>query len=658
MRMLCTIIQPSEGEILWNGKEIWKLGSAYREVLGYLPQEFGYYPDLNVYDYMMYISSIKGLKQAFANRRIKQLLEQVDMWKFRKRKMKHLSGGMVRRVGIAQAMLNDPKILVLDEPTAGLDPNERIRFRNLISELSENRLVLLSTHIVSDIEYIANEILLMKDGMLCYTGTSEELLSSMQERVWLCQVPARSRISCRVRCQEIWLRFICGNIWLEILKQPKMAQSFGSYRRKSRWRKLCRQRRTWKMHFCFISGKNRRNDRMLKLELKRIFSKKLNVLAVGLMVILAAVFSGFAATSNRYVDAHGTVSTGMLATRKLVENKNGYAGALTEAELTKIVVQYKAVMAQSQEEQDENYGTLYQPIDDILNFMISVLTPDAGYDETVLDSVTEDSVQDFYTWYRGNMKWMADQYGKTPEQKDYLEKKYSEIILPLQYESYGAWDTMIMYAETYSIVLAILVGFICAGIFADDFQTKADAVFFASKYGRSKAIKNKILAGVVATTMIYWTGIVLLSAISFGIMGTSGMHTPYQMSEAYSIYIMTYGQYYALTVACGYIASLLAASLAMLVAAKMHTISVAVCIPFFLYCLLPFIGRVLSSYTKVFNLIPTILTNVEASVRVPLLYQIGTHVIRQVPLVMVMYTVLSIVLLPLIYRSFRRYGRA
>ena len=157
MRMLCTIIQPSEGEILWDGKEIWKLGSDYREVLGYLPQEFGYYPDLSVYDYLMYISSIKGLKPAFANKRIKRLLKQVDMWKFSKRKMKQLSGGMVRRVGIAQAMLNDPKILVLDEPTAGLDPNERIRFRNLISELSEDRLVLLSTHIVSDIEYIANE---------------------------------------------------------------------------------------------------------------------------------------------------------------------------------------------------------------------------------------------------------------------------------------------------------------------------------------------------------------------------------------------------------------------------------------------------------------------------------------------------------------------
>lgn len=123
--------------------------------------------------------------------------------------------------------------------------------------------------------------------------------------------------------------------------------------------------------------------------------------------------------------------------------------------------------------------------------MISVLTPDEGYDETVLDSVTEDSVQVFYTWYQKNMKWMADQYGKTPEQKDYLEKKYSEIILPLQYESYGAWDTMIMYAETYSIVLAILVGFICAGIFADDFQTKADAVFLLRSMEDPKQLKTR-----------------------------------------------------------------------------------------------------------------------------------------------------------------------
>lgn len=188
MRMLCTIVQPSEGQILWNGKDIWKLGGEYREVLGYLPQDFGYYPDLTVYDYMMYISSIKGLKIPFARKKVKQLLNQVGMEKFSKRKMKNLSGGMVRRVGIAQAMLNDPQILVLDEPTAGLDPNERIRFRNLISELSEERLVLLSTHIVLDIEYIANNIMLMKDGELFYAGTAEDLVSSMKEKVWQCNV--------------------------------------------------------------------------------------------------------------------------------------------------------------------------------------------------------------------------------------------------------------------------------------------------------------------------------------------------------------------------------------------------------------------------------------------------------------------------------------
>lgn len=189
MRMLCTIIQPTHGKIMWDGEDIFEMGAAYRQILGYLPQDFGYYPDLSVYDYMMYIASIKGLRPAVAKKRTNLLLEQVSMSKYKKRKMKALSGGMARRVGIAQAMLNNPKILVLDEPTAGLDPSERIRFRNLISELSENRLVLLSTHIVSDIEFIANEIMLMKDGRFFFTGTSEELISSMEESVWICTVP-------------------------------------------------------------------------------------------------------------------------------------------------------------------------------------------------------------------------------------------------------------------------------------------------------------------------------------------------------------------------------------------------------------------------------------------------------------------------------------
>lgn len=189
MRMLTMLIRPSGGNILWNGQDVFRLDGQYRKLLGYLPQDFGCYPDFSIQDYLMYIASIKGIRPTAAKMRVKTLLQQVGLSKTERKKMKTLSGGMKRRVGIAQAMLNDPDILILDEPTAGLDPNERIRFRNLISELSEDRIVLLSTHIVSDIEYIANEILLMKDGCISLSGTAESLIAAMPERVWTFSVP-------------------------------------------------------------------------------------------------------------------------------------------------------------------------------------------------------------------------------------------------------------------------------------------------------------------------------------------------------------------------------------------------------------------------------------------------------------------------------------
>lgn len=189
MRMLCTLLKPTSGSITWDGKDIFAMDREYRRLLGYLPQEFGYYPDFTVWDYLMYISAIKGLRPVTAKHRARTLLKQVGMEKAAHKKMKKLSGGMKRRVGIAQAMLGDPKILILDEPTAGLDPNERIRFRNLISTLSQERMVLLSTHIVSDVAYIASEILLMKDGAIRAFGTPEHLLSAMPEQVWSLTVP-------------------------------------------------------------------------------------------------------------------------------------------------------------------------------------------------------------------------------------------------------------------------------------------------------------------------------------------------------------------------------------------------------------------------------------------------------------------------------------
>lgn len=189
MRLLTTLLRPTSGSVTWDGEDIFAMEGRFRNILGYLPQDFGFYPNFTVEDYLMYIASIKGLRPAVARQRVKELLHQVGLSKARTKKMKNLSGGMKRRAGIAQAMLNDPKLLILDEPTAGLDPNERIRFRNLISELSEERVVLLSTHIVSDVEYIAGKILLMKDGRISITGTAQEITAAMPERVWACQVP-------------------------------------------------------------------------------------------------------------------------------------------------------------------------------------------------------------------------------------------------------------------------------------------------------------------------------------------------------------------------------------------------------------------------------------------------------------------------------------
>ena len=224
MRMLTTLMKPTSGQISWDGEDIFAMDGRYRNLLGYLPQDFGYYPDFSIYDYLMYIAALKGIRPAVAKQRVKELLKQVGLVKARYKKMKTLSGGMKRRAGIAQAMLNGPKILILDEPTAGLDPSERIRFRNLISELSEDRIVLLSTHIVSDIEYIAGDILLMKDGCLAISGTAKGLIDSMPEPVWSCTVP-KSRIdSCLKAYKVANVKTIPGGAELRIVSKGRPAE--------------------------------------------------------------------------------------------------------------------------------------------------------------------------------------------------------------------------------------------------------------------------------------------------------------------------------------------------------------------------------------------------------------------------------------------------
>lgn len=191
MRMICDVLKPTSGSVVWNGAPIERLGERYRSVLGYLPQDFGYYPDFSALDFMLYLSALKGLDSKAAKRRSMELLDLVGLKNVAKRKVKTFSGGMKQRLGIAQAVINDPQVLVLDEPTAGLDPKERVRFRNLISALVQDKVVILSTHIVSDVEYIADEILIMRAGQIVASGTIEEILAQVSGVVWECVVTPR-----------------------------------------------------------------------------------------------------------------------------------------------------------------------------------------------------------------------------------------------------------------------------------------------------------------------------------------------------------------------------------------------------------------------------------------------------------------------------------
>ena len=184
MRMVCGILQPTGGTISFDGMDVREEG--YRAILGYLPQDFGYYPEFTAMDFLLYMAALKGLPRQAAKWKAKELLELVGLQDMGRKKIKTFSGGMKQRLGIAQALLNDPKLLILDEPTAGLDPKERVRFRNLIGQLGKDSIVLLSTHIVSDIEHIADEVLMMKDGNLIYHGAWDEQMGDL-ERFYLAQ---------------------------------------------------------------------------------------------------------------------------------------------------------------------------------------------------------------------------------------------------------------------------------------------------------------------------------------------------------------------------------------------------------------------------------------------------------------------------------------
>lgn len=222
IRMLCDLIPAEEGQVLLDGQEIHQMGEEYRNLLGYVPQKIGYYPWFTAEKYLMYIATLKGLAHAEANTKIEELLEAVGLTAERKKRLGAYSGGMLQRIGIAQALLNNPKILILDEPTAGLDPQERIRFRTLIAGLAKDRLILLSTHIVSDVEHIATQVVMLKKGQILVQDSIQDICNRFLGQVCTLNVKTEEIATYQANYKitnmqpnpienQIQLRMICPN---------------------------------------------------------------------------------------------------------------------------------------------------------------------------------------------------------------------------------------------------------------------------------------------------------------------------------------------------------------------------------------------------------------------------------------------------------------
>lgn len=232
MRMLVDVLKPTQGDILWNNHSIHANIEEYLSCVGYLPQHVGAYPSFKVYEFLEYMGALKGLKPAYTKQRIDDLLKDLHLTDQKNKKIKTLSGGMKQRLGIAQAMLNDPDILILDEPTVGLDPKERNQFSMLLSKISENKIILLSTHIVSDIENIAHKVLIMKEGSFIDYDTPENLLQQLEGNVYEKKVTVKELSELSKTCvicnqkqvgKESYIRFISETFDAEATKvQPTL----------------------------------------------------------------------------------------------------------------------------------------------------------------------------------------------------------------------------------------------------------------------------------------------------------------------------------------------------------------------------------------------------------------------------------------------------
>lgn len=404
--------------------------------------------------------------------------------------------------------------------------------------------------------------------------------------------------------------------------------------------------------------------KMLRYEIKKCFSKTANKIGLLILTVVLIIVSYFAVTYVDYVDEDGNNRTGIIAVRSLRDMKNQWAGYITEDVLREVIVQNALVNAsaeyQSNDVQENNKAySKKQGFSDIRDMINHAFCGFREYNYYRADSVTTEEVSEFYTKRISNLEeWLYSDEAKdqfTDMEKQFLIKQYEQLEIPLYYEYADGWIALLEYAPSIIMITVLITSFFVSGIFSNEFQLKADAIYFSTKYGRNKAVKSKVEAGGIIITIIYWVVVLLYSAIVLGILGADGANCAIQagFGSWKSFYNITYFENYLLTMVGGYIGSLFILTISMLISAKTKSTVLSVTVPF-IFVFLPSFLSGFSALTEILGLLPDQLLQMNVAIKYFNLYQFGDRVIGAVPIIMILYAVLYVLMVPILYRVYQK----
>lgn len=389
---------------------------------------------------------------------------------------------------------------------------------------------------------------------------------------------------------------------------------------------------------------------MLGYELRKVVFKHINLKLIVGALLLGVIFSFFAIWSIYYVDRAGESHRGFTAPRSLVEDKSQWKGRLTDSVLLQITRTQQEIDSKHKSDgPNQVYGEISQSYGDIEEFINQTLCYDIDYDPDKINQVSLETAGKIYELRENNIESLINEYGDTGEKAEYLRAQFKKVKTPLMYEPSDSYKSMDLYATTYGLLLVLAVAFLTVGIVSDEINNEARFVYYSTKLGRTRGAIVKISTAFILTTLLYWSCMLLMSFISFGIMGISGGSAPIQIEESYSIYPINFFERFLLILLSGYIASLLSSAISMLISLKTKSALLAVSVPFVLFAGLPFIGRIMP-FKKLFMVTPDQLLNVYNNIKIPGVYQIGGVVCSQISLIMLLY---SILLIPIAFMTYR-----